>query len=374
MRVVPLDARAAGRRLAKAVTLPDGRVLLRSGTELAPEYVALLRRRGFTHVYVRNEWLPDLPFDADLREEVRAQATAEVHHAVEAVRRGRLPDVGRVERAVERLLEEVRANHDLLFGLAVIRSTDDYTFTHSVNVAVLSLAVGVQSGLVPRRLIQLGAGALLHDVGKALVPREILLKPGPLSEEEMRVMREHTTLGFRALGTDAPHLSPLVRNVALSHHERLDGSGYPRGLREPEIHLFSKIVAVADVWDAMVARRAYQEGLPQVEAARELREGAGRLYDPAAVRRLLLRVAVFPTGAILRLDDGRIAVVSRQDPRDPGRPWATVVADARGAPLPQLEVRLGDDGPRPRSMLYELPEELRSALAAPAPQGSARPT
>lgn len=365
MRLVAVGDGLVGKRLAKSVLMADGRALLRAGTQLTAEYVKNLHHRGFRAVYVQNELLPDLPFDGDLREEVRVRATEEVHHAARQVEHGREVDVRRVRGAVSLILDEVRANGDLLYGLAVVRSADDYTFTHSVNVAVMSLAIGLRSGLVHGDLVKLGVGALLHDIGKALVPRDVLLKTTPLTATEQELLEAHTTLGFRALREDTPELSPLSTNVALSHHERLDGSGYPRHIRGDQIHVFSKIVAVADVWEAMVSNRVYRSPLPQVEAAQELRAGAGRLYDEEMVKRLLLRTAVFPTGSIVRLSDGRAGVVSAQDYDRPEQPEVTLLFDRRNQPLEPSTVRVGEGDVEVVGILEDLPEPVRSGPSGP---------
>lgn len=358
MRVVPVGPNLVGRRLAKSVVLKDGRVLLKAGTVLTPAYVESLARRGFQWVHIHHELLPDLVLDADISEQLRIRATEQVYRAAESVSKRRPLDHVGIERTAEMLLEEVRSNGDVIYGLAVVRAADDDTFTHSVNVAILSLAIGLRSGLTDRLLRRLGVGALLHDIGKALLPKELLKKREPLTPEEREIMKTHTTLGFQALREEAPSMSPLSTNVALSHHERLDGSGYPRGIRDPEIHLFSKIVAVADVWDAMVSNRPYRPGVSEVEAARTLAAGAGRLFRPELVQRLLVRVAVFPTGTYVRLSDGRAGVVTRQTPNTPTQPEVTVLWDRRNRPVKPTTVRIGEDGLFIDAVMDHLPSAL----------------
>lgn len=182
-------------------------------------------------------------------------------------------------RVVERLQRTILQTVTALSAL--VESKDDYTEGHCQRIAELSLALGLRLGLPPERLEVLTYAAILHDIGKVAVPDAILLKPGPLTPEEFAVMKEHATVGRRVL--ESIDLFAEVAQVVEQHHERYDGTGYPRGLRGEEILLEARILAVADAFDAMTSTRPYRRALPRDQAVAELRRGAGAQFDPRVV-------------------------------------------------------------------------------------------
>ncbi|HEX6971091.1 MAG TPA: HD domain-containing phosphohydrolase, partial [Limnochordia bacterium] len=171
--------------------------------------------------------------------------------------------------------------------------------------------------------------ALLHDVGKVRIPAEILHKPGPLSAEEQRIVREHARHGYEILSAQAG-VPAVAAEVAYQHHERLDGTGYPRGLSAADIHPFARITGVIDVFDAMTSEREFRSAFPPAQVLDLLSAGAGVQFDADTVRSLVLRVAPYPIGCCVRLDTGETAVVVDVNRRAPRRPVVRVVAEASG--------------------------------------------
>jgi putative nucleotidyltransferase with HDIG domain len=194
--------------------------------------------------------------------------------------------------------------------LSALRNVSDYTYAHSVHVCVYSVLIGQSLGLHGSDLRHLGVGALLHDVGKVLCA-DLCNRPDALGPEDWARIRQHPIDGFEMLRQHRD-LHLFVAHVAYQHHERLDGSGYPRGLREGKILPFARIVAVADVYDAMTADRPHASAQAPQDAASALLEGAGRLFDREAVRAFLQRLAMYATGTPVLLADGTVAVVARQ--------------------------------------------------------------
>lgn len=330
-----------GMVLAAPLHGPDGQVLLNAGVELRASYIHRLRQLGFTGAYVRDGVADDVVPETPVGEQTRRLAMASVRRVFQELdEQGSVSRLEDVRQALNQMLDELLAQPGVMFGLGQIRSTDDYTFAHSVDVAVLALMAGIALGYSRSRLFDLGMGALLHDIGKTRINRSVLTTPGQLSAGEMAEMRLHTLYGFEML-RGRSDVSAVSAHVAYQHHERSDGSGYPRGLKEPEIHPLAQVVAVVDVFDAMVSDRPYRRGLPVHQVAGFLRREAGRLFNPTVVESFLSRVPLFPTGTVVRLNTGETAIVVAQNRAHRGRPVVRIVAAADGRPLQQpVEVDL----------------------------------
>lgn len=226
----------------------------------------------------------------------------------------RLRVIPTLRRSIERL-PPLR----LLAMLQASREKQDYLCLHSVAVGTISLLLGKWSNLSEPELLQLATSAILHDVGKIQIPADLLGKPGPLSEEEFDSMKRHTLIGFemikKTVGTT--HRQAMV---ALQHHERFDGSGYPLGLTGDNIDLFSRIVAVADVFHAMASKTAYRSPSPLYEVLRQMESGAYGSFDPAIVSLLIRKFMQALIGCEVRLTDGTIAKIVLVHPHRETRP------------------------------------------------------
>lgn len=248
-----------------------------------------------------------------------------------------------VRAAVGALVERVRMRRSAMLELASLRDYDHYTFYHSANVAILSLALGSLISDEPRFLSALGAGALMHDIGKLAVDREILNKPGTLTPEEWKSMRDHPVSGAR-MAAQMPRLDRSTAVIILEHHMGYDGSGYPRRPPGQRQHLASRIVAVADVYDAMTSRRAYSEARAQNEAMALVAASAGNSLDPTLVRLFVTMLGVCPPRSVVRLREGSTAVVVRPGETDPMRPVVRVIAAPSGELVEPYLLDLGGPG------------------------------
>ncbi|MEW6044951.1 MAG: HD domain-containing phosphohydrolase [Bacillota bacterium] len=330
---LPLHQLKPGMVLAMPLYGPDGVVLLNSGVTLKSAYIQRLHELGFSGAYVRDGVADDIPLDTPITEQTRAFAMAAVRQVVQELQQdSALPHLGKVRKAVNSILDDLLSHQGVMVGLTQVRATDDYTFAHSVDVGVMALIAGIAMGLSRPRLIDLGMGALLHDVGKTQVNRPILTKPGPLTPAESESMKLHTVYGFDML-RGRRDISAVAAHVAYEHHERNDGSGYPRGLREAKIHPLAQVVAVVDVFDAMTSDRPYRRGLPAHEAARYLTRTKGRLFSVVAVERFLARLPLYPTGTVVALNTGELALVIAQNSADRTRPVVRLLAAPGGRPF-----------------------------------------
>jgi len=267
-----------------------------------------------------------------------AQSVQIAREVLTDVRLGRAVNVRRVKRAVQAIVDQVLTNEHSILGMTVLRDYDEYTFTHSVNVCILSVILGQKLGLTKPQLYELGLGALFHDLGKMRLPPELVQKGSGLTDEELALMRQHPTEGLLALFSlhgfgDVPYRPALI---AYEHHMKVDLSGYPPNRRPRRPTLFSRIVAVADGFDAATSKRSYQ-AFPWTPDAvlREMRDNRARGYDPLLVKAFINVTGVYPVGTLVILDTYELAVVVAPNP-DPKRihqPLVKVIADPMGIPL-----------------------------------------
>lgn len=332
--VKTLDQVRPGTRLARTVWGSDGRLLLERNTVLRAAHIRRLRAAGVAWLYVFEPGWEETPPPEVVPDRVRDRVAKVAWDAFARLVDGRSLPLGRVVEAVRLLVDEVLAQPFAIAVLAEMRAASDVLFGHSVHVALLALLAGRRLGLERADLVELGTGALMHDVGKAYVPAEVLRKPGTLTADEWQLVRAHPQRGYEALRGAGADL--LVAHVALQHHERWDGSGYPRGLKGDQIHLYGQICAVCDVLDAATSPRPYRDGAMSLpEALRHLQEGAGLLYGKSAVRALVQSLAPYPVATLVRLDDGTVGVVKEVAPDAPERPKVRVFRSANGDRLRQ---------------------------------------
>jgi HD-GYP domain-containing protein (c-di-GMP phosphodiesterase class II) len=258
---------------------------------------------------------------------------------ITGARLGRATNVKRVKRAVQLIVDQVLNNETSVIGLTTIRDYDEYTFTHSVNVCIFSVALGKKLGLSRLQLYDLGMTALLHDVGKARVPIEILNKTTGLDEREWRVMQGHPWLGALTLYALRAHDEVPYRAilVAHEHHMKTDLTGYPRCIRPRTLGLYSRIVSVADGFDAATTRRSYQTvPIEPDQVLREMWENPKRGYERVLVKALINLIGIYPVGTCCILDTFEVAIVAGPNPEGQqlNRPLVRIAVDVNGAMLP----------------------------------------
>jgi HD-GYP domain-containing protein (c-di-GMP phosphodiesterase class II) len=271
--------------------------------------------------------------------QVYAQGVAVTKDVIAGVRLGRATGLKRVKRAVQMVVDQVLNNEISMVGLTTIRDYDEYTFTHSVNVCIFSVALGKKLGFSKVQLCDLGMAALLHDVGKARIPSEVLNKPGKFDEREWRIVQSHPWYGALTLFSmrgyeEIPYRSILV---AHEHHMKMDLTGYPKVVRPRKLGIFSRIVSVADGFDAATTRRVYQTvPIEPDQVLREMWENANRGYDRVLVKALINLIGVYPVGTCVILDTFEVAVVAAPNPdgEQLKRPLVRIAVDADGGPVP----------------------------------------
>ena len=299
--------------------------------------------------------------EKDAAKRTYARSVAVTKEVMNSLRLGRAANVKKVKRAVQAIVDQVLNNESSLVGLTTLRDYDEYTFTHSVNVCIFSVALGRKLGLSKLQLYDLGLAALFHDVGKSRVPLEVLNKEGGLTDEEWRIMTAHpwlgvlTLFGLRGYG-EIPYRGMIV---AYEHHMKIDLTGYPKSVRARDLSIFSKIVAVADGFDAATSRRIYQTvPLEPDQVLKEMWENPRRGYDPVVVKAFINLIGIYPVGTCVILDTYEVGIVKAANPdvNHVHRPVVMIVASPDGAiqPPPAVSADLAQrdaQGNYPRTII-----------------------
>ncbi|MGD9559721.1 MAG: HD-GYP domain-containing protein [Oscillospiraceae bacterium] len=340
MKTISIAKARAGMVLAQDIYVSDSSnsAFVRRGTVLSWELIDRLWNRGILQLHIDDgaarapQRQPTSAADARAMSHtgvvlqppavpgaLRDEAVATLHSTFSA-----LGDIGRedlhasaqslsqLDAVVARLVASVQSNSHALVNIANLKSHDDYTYHHSLSVAVLAIGIGRHLRLPEKLMNHLGLTAILHDVGKMAIPAAVIQKPGRLSPDEYTLVKTHAFAGSSRLVESAVGSEPLWSGV-LYHHEKVDGSGYPNGLKGEEIPLWSRIIAVADVYDALTSARPYRRPMQPAEALEYLMGGSDTAFDFDIVSALVRIVDLYPLGSLLELSDGRYGLVVDND-------------------------------------------------------------
>ena len=265
-----------------------------------------------------------------------------------------VPDPQQAGALVDNLAQAVAQNRTALVALTALKEYDNYTFTHMVNVSILTMGQARGLGVEGTLLREFGLAALMHDIGKVRTPKEILNKPEKLTDDEFTIMRMHVVDGAEILRRtpEMPALSPVV---AFEHHLRMDGTGYPFGVKRTSLNLATMLCGISDVYDAMRSQRAYQQSFPTDRILAVLKRNDGSQFDQHLVRRFTQLMGIYPPGNLVKLDTGELGVVLRVYAPDPYRPKVRVIAAVDGEKLQRpYDINLWevpDEGDGPRSVV-----------------------
>lgn len=286
-----------------------------------------------------------------LKDEIRrakllaVEAKQTVHTLMDEVKLGRRIDMGEVETIVERMAASVLNNKDALVSLLRIKDKDEYTYTHCVAVSALCISFGQRLGLDHKQLMALGTGGLLHDIGKIKIPNAILNKPGPLTEKEFATMKAHVEHGCSLL-QDTAGLDEGAVCVTAHHHERLDGTGYPLGLKREQISLFGQIAAIIDIYDALTSERCYKTSMPPTEALKKIFEWTPIYLNRELAEQFVAHLGIYPIGTVVRLASGLIGVIIGRGERGLLHPSVRAIFDTKkNLRVEPFDIHLSIGGP-----------------------------
>lgn len=321
MRFISRYCVKEGMTLDKSIYNGNGDLLLRKGSIINSNYMEKINSIGLSGIYINDELSRDLIMENIVNEEVRNEAKKGVKKVFSVVSDNEDTDesLQNVIKVMGDIIEDILNNDVLLVNMIDIKLFDEYTFEHSVNVAILSLIMGVSLDLNENELYELGIGALLHDIGKVFIPNEILNKKGRLEKEEFNTIKEHSSLGYNLLKNNEL-ISRNSLNAIIDHHERWDGSGYPNNKKKEEISLFGRIVGICDVYDALTSNRVYKNAVLPSEAMECIIGGSGTDFDFELVKVFYRIIATFPLGTIVKLSNGRKAIVIKNHKEFNSRP------------------------------------------------------
>jgi len=261
------------------------------------------------------------------------------------IERGRIPGSAQIIQIVDQMAEIIMQEPLALLGLAMIRDYDNYTFTHSINVGVLAMSLGAALGLDGKSLRDLGIAGQLHDIGKTMVPKTILNKPGKLSSTEFDEMKRHPELGSKII-REMEGLSPHLSSIVLGHHLHYNRSGYPEWANKLPFDQLSDIIAVADTYDAMTTLRVYQHPINPKKALLDMQAMTNTILAGVVVEQFVKMMGTYPVGTLVRLDTNEVAIVYRPNPLDENAPLVRVLFEETGKRLraPREQVLIDPDG------------------------------
>ncbi|HHY98197.1 MAG TPA: HD-GYP domain-containing protein [Firmicutes bacterium] len=332
MRLMSLDRVTPGMRLARPIHGPDGQKWLARGVELTSGYIDRLMARGIMMIYVEDDATCDVDSRDVISDEIRARAINVTREILDKAASAKFSSRRHVIHSevydiVGAIIDELRSRMRTIVSIISLKSYDNYTYEHSVNCAVLGMILGIGLDYSDAKLRNLGIGLLMHDIGKMRISKDILNKAGALDPWEFQQVKAHPELGFEILSED-DEVCAVSRAICLQHHERCDGSGYPRRLTLESIQEFSRVAAVVDVYDALTSDRIYRRAYLPSEALQFLKKEAGKTFDARLVQMLFSYIPPYPIGTLVSLSTGDTAVVVDINGDNLERPVVRILHDA----------------------------------------------
>ncbi len=346
MRFVPANSLREGMVVSQTLYGKNSEKLLIKGTVLTAKNIASVRRMMFPGLYIEDDVSRDIEIVNIIKDELRIKAingVKKMFHkiGVENNSKSAANVIDSVRRTIDEITDSLMENKAVMVNMIDLKCYDNYTYAHSVNVAVLSLAIGINLGLPKDSLEKLGMSALLHDIGKLFVDSRILNKPEELSPQEFEVIEKHAKMGYDYIKERFKMPTQVYMGV-IDHHERCDGTGYPNRKVTDEISLFGKIIAIADVYDALTSERPYRRAMSPSEAMEYIVGNSSVLFDPDITRIFMRKIAPYPVGTTVSLSNGWVGIVVENYEAFCLRPKVRIIQDENGEVEP-FEVDLHKD-------------------------------
>lgn len=343
MRFVPTNCLRANMQLAKTIYGKNNELLLKCGVTLTQRYIDSIRRLKYSGVYIEDDISKDIEVVNVISDNLRIKIMNGIKKIFMKAEHGgsQLFKESVIKKQVGDIIDELLNHKGMMVNMIDLKCFDNYTYSHSVNVAVLSIILGIALGLKKDTLVKLGLGAIMHDIGKVFVDKDILNKPEKLTEEEFNEIKKHSKRGYEYV-KEKFNLPTMSSCAILDHHEKYDGSGYPHGKNKDEISLFGKIIAVADVYDALSSERTYRQAMNPSESMEYIMSGSGTLFDPKIVDIFIRKIAPYPVGTMVQLSNNWVGIVVENYESLCLRPTVRVIQQDENSIEP-FEISLRDD-------------------------------
>jgi HD-GYP domain-containing protein (c-di-GMP phosphodiesterase class II) len=314
-----------------------------------------LKSKGISELYYTKVTSKDLSqtMPPMFSEEVKEEAKVAIDGILNQVKKDEKVNVEDVRNVIEKLFKELITKlGKAIINLSIVKNYDEYTYTHLINVTVLSMFFSKFLGASDFVIKEIGMGAILHDVGKVKIPTSILYKPGELTEEELKIIKKHPIIGYFAI-KDEPTVSTYAKKIVLFHHERFDGNGYPLGLKFDRIGRYPQIVSLADIFDALTSERPYKQGMSVPQTLNFIMKESGVYFEPILAQKFIMEMSKlyklpspYAIGSFVLLNTGEKAVVIQKDSEYTFRPVVIVVESAFGRPDNKTKINLALDSSR----------------------------
>lgn len=340
MRLLPLSMVRPGMRLGKKIYDEQGLTLLGERVELTQLLIQRLAKRGIDFVYIDDPRTQDVTIPDMISDGTRLKAISEIRTSFRKLMDHSLKRQANIyaqlgqnfRKLIDLIIDDLSAHKDAMIMLTNISVMDDYLFQHSLNVCIYTTMLGMAHGYSREELATISLGAMLHDIGKTQIPIELLRKKGALTQEEFTLMKKHTEYGFQLLKDEA-NIPLIVAHCAFQHHERMDGSGYPRGLNGKDIHDYARWIGLVDSYDAMTTHRVYRKAMLPHQAMEVLYTGTETLYEKEKIELFRDKVAIYPLGVSVTLNTGEAGTVVGLNHLFPQRPIVRLLYNEQGEEL-----------------------------------------
>lgn len=326
MRLEVIDRVKEDQVLGKSVFANNGQILLKAGVKLTNLYISKLKKLGVFYIYVEDARLDDVQVEDEKLTELKQSAIRSMSNVAANLYNGEKKSLKDSVQKVENMIDYIIDMGDVNKSIYDIQTYDNYTFIHSLDTCIMSSFLGITAKIDRYNLKELGIGAILHDIGKTKIPINILNKRGKLTEEEFMEIRKHPTYGVNILKGNYSIPDSAIKIVG-QHHERVDGKGYPNGLKGNQISKFAKLVCICDVYDAISSDRCYRKKFNPNEAYELILSGSGSLFDRDIVLYFQNTFAIYPLGCHVKLSNNEYGYVVRQNSGFPDRPVIRVFLD-----------------------------------------------
>ena len=351
MRIVQIAQLDEGDIIAKDIISFDGGILLKKNTRFREVFRKKLVERNITDVYIDDELSKGIEPQQIISEQLRETVTSDIKKEFQKLEHNVMLDIDVIKNVSEMLLCEMQGK-ELIWEMQDLKVNDFYTYEHCISVAILAGLVCKKMNLAIKQQQEIVVGALIHDIGKIIIPKDVLNKPGRLTKEEYELIKTHAEIGYKMI-KDNEQLSAVSKLIVLCHHEREDGSGYPLGKGE-ELHIGSKIVAACDLYHALISDRCYRQGLPLNEVV----SIAQKEKINAEVRKIIeCCLAFYPVGALVLLNNEKIAIVEKNYSSNISHPLVNVIYDLRTHSKENYKLNLKESKIDVKKRILKLPWE-----------------